>query len=116
MYESTVIPTDTMMPVTPASVSDDLDIEDHREYPRDQRVERGATEQEPGDHDETEEPVVEEHVERDQREPEEPGDDPGVELVLAERRRDVLHADLLELHGQRAVVDQLRQVLGVTLR
>ena len=37
---------------------------------------------------------------------------PGVQLVLAERRRDALDRLLLlvELHGQRAVVEDVRQV------
>ena len=38
---------------------------------------------------------------------------PGPELVLAERRRHVLDGELLELHRQRAVVDQLGEVVGL---
>ena len=47
---------------------------------------------------------------RDEREADEPGDDARVELVVAERRRDVLDVHLLELHRQRAVVDELGEV------
>ena len=50
---------------------------------------------EPGDHDEAEQPVEDEHVERDEREADDAGDDAGVELVVAERRRHVLDVQLL---------------------
>ena len=38
---------------------------------------------------------------------------PGVELVLAERGRHAARGLLLELHRQRAVVDELGEILGV---
>ena len=56
----------------------------------DERVDRHPGEDEPDDHDQAEQAVEDEHVERDQREPDDAGGDAGVELVLAERRRHVL--------------------------
>ena len=72
---------------------------------RHQREEQHAGEAETDAHDQAEQPVVEEHVERDEAEADEAGDDARVELVLAERRRDALHRLLVpvELHRQRAV-------------
>ena len=95
-------PTDTMMPVTPASVS--VEPATRRQVRR-EREEQHAGEREPADDDEAEQPVEEDHVERDEREADEAGDDAGVQLVLAERRRHALDRllVLVELHRQRAV-------------
>ena len=79
-YESTVTPTDTMRPVTPASVSvSPIDVPEVR----DQRVDQRRAHEEPGDHDRPEQPVVDEHVERDEQQADQARRDPGVELVAA---------------------------------
>ena len=80
-------PTDTMMPVTPASVSvSPWCVESH--VTSEKNIMPVSAEPDP--HDEAEHPVEEDHVERDEREADEAGDDAGVQLVLAERRRHAL--------------------------
>ena len=57
-------PTDTMMPVTPASVSVSPCALDRYDTSRE---EHHPGEPEPDHHDEAEQPVEEDHVERDER-------------------------------------------------
>ena len=66
--ESTVTPTDTMMPVTPASVSVRFCV---RRELRHEREEDHAGEPEAEPHHEAEQPVEEDHVERDEAEADE---------------------------------------------
>ena len=69
----------------------------------------------PSDDHEAEGPVVEEHVERDQGEADEAGDEAGPQRVVAQRGRHRLHRLALELDRQRAVAQHEGQVLGLGL-
>ena len=102
-------PTDTMMPVTPARVrARPCDSPRHETIAQSSAPEMQQT----GEHDEAEQPVVEEHEEQDEQQADEAGDDAGAQRVLAERRRHGLHGLGLELHRQRAVAQHEGEVLA----
>ena len=74
-------------------------------------VEEHPVDPETDDRDDAEEAVEEEQEERDREEAADAGDERLVERVLAERRRDVLPLHLHELDGQRAGLEDEREVL-----
>ena len=73
-------------------------------------VDQRRPHREPEHDDEAEGPVVEDHVERDEREADEAGDQTGVQRVTAEGGRHRLDALLLELDRQGAVAEDEREV------
>ena len=74
-------------------------------------VEEHAVDPKPDDRDDAEEAVEEEQEERDRKKAADAGDERLVERVLAEGRRDVLPLHLNELDGERAGLEDEREVL-----
>ena len=96
-----------MMPVVPASVSASPRLSpsqlmsDHRDRPADGQA---------GDCDDPEQPVVDQHVQAHEDQPDDAGDHARTQGSLAERRRHGAHVVLLELHRQRTEAQRDRQV------
>ena len=106
-------------------VGGDADRQHQARDPRQRQGDRDQFDQGEEDHpvgaerdrgDQAEEAVVDEQEEDDQREADDPGLDPVVEGLRAERRRDLGLADQLQVDRQGADLQRRRQFLGLAVR
>ena len=81
----------------------------------DDRPQQAAGDGQAGHHHQAEEAVVEDDVEHDQGQPGQAGDQPGLQRRLAQRRRDGLDGEPVELDRQGAVGELGGQGLGLVL-